>query len=356
MTFNAEILSKLFDKGIYVLGSPALSMELTLAYLKVVLKYKKPQVICILPSLNIQNVKSYQSISAIARLLSGIWAIKNYADRFRTAKDIFLIKNIPIAVFQSLNRVQRWNRFKSFGTMIYDYEQYGNVSIKNGSSIFQKETLEAGLTFGKGEATQYGMLILEQIIDVCKENNIELWIVRTPQTRTSMNEHLLAQIHEKYPFIKYADDLMNKQTQLQKIGLTIRDYGDSVHLNRQGMAKTSLYYASLLNERLGWKIVNDNFFAYIGESIEKIGKNKWRYTMKNMQKDVWYKFTLSEASKVIRIQDFSKQNYFDCDIDIYENPEFNVQVAMLAADTNDFDIKTSAEGIELFFMKYRRAG
>jgi hypothetical protein len=353
-TLDSEILSKLFAKNVYTIGSSMQAIEMTREYLRVILKYKKPQVILIpADSLSLERLKYDKSDRRIANFLSGTWVIKNRTDRFRISKELFSIKNILTGNFQLLNPVQKWNRFKHFGTISYTEGQYGNIRI--GGIVFQKDSLEDAPVFGKSEPTQNSLLTFEQIIKICEENDIELWIYFAPEIKSLMSEYSLTQIHEKYPFVKYADDLRIKEIQLQKIGLTISDYTDTTHLNKSGMVKASLFYAKLIQERLGWKIVDDNFFAYAGESIEKIGENKWRYTMKNMQKDVLYKFTLLEGSKVIQTQDFSKQNYFDCPVDILENPDFDVRVIMLPVGTTDFDDKiVLSKGMTLLFMKYHK--
>jgi hypothetical protein len=124
-------------------------------------------------------------------------------------------------------------------------------------------------------------------------------------------------------------------------------------LNRSGGIKITKYLAQLISQRTGWQM-NTNIFAYDGEDIEKIGDKQWRYIMKNMQTDVWYQFQLFNNGKVIKAQSFSKQNYFDCDIDILQNPKFSVEVIMLPAETTKFDNETIQKiGIIISFMKYR---
>jgi hypothetical protein len=118
--------------------------------------------------------------------------------------------------------------------------------------------------------------------------------------------------------------------------------------------KTTHHYAKLIQERMNWEIVDDNVFAYDGETIEKIGDKKWRYAMKNTQKESLYRFVLLDAKeKTLKTQDFSEQNYFDCDKNILADPKYNVEVTVLPAGTIEFDKETiNKVGMVLRFMKY----
>jgi hypothetical protein len=379
-TFDAYMLSKMFNKEIYTLACSGGDIDLLRENLKVVLKYQKPKIIIIdsyaLYHSSIENIEDntglmLNNFDGIINPIYKIEALYAYFHSYLPLKDI----PIEMFQFQLLRNTDIWKRWEwrwrwgNIKTNQYSYLSYNirdkvpfsSYGMLSDDSLFEKvkNNITVKQSIMQAENLEYpyfeqNLSVLKDIILIAKKNDIEIWIL-VPPGKTGRGYDQTKQLSEiiksQYRYVSHFDNLKDK---VDEIGLNPMDYFDDItHLNRRGMAKVTQYYANIIQERTRWEIADTDFFAYTGESIDKISNNMWRYTMKNMQSNAWYKFTLLKGKEIIKIQEFSKNNYFDCDVNILENSEYSVNVIILPAKTESFDEKTIEEiGMRLSFMKY----
>jgi hypothetical protein len=365
-TFDSYVLNQIFNRQIYTFAPGTQDLDITYQTLQILLKYnQKPKVIILasylLPRKNSERLKARE----LGLIVTNLDGINNFLFKLKASYWAVNAKDIPAAMFQLLRPTSTWSRWKKrnksdakFKTYDYLsqqqlYNSYGYMTyirIARTKSI----SVEAMIAESKNEPIKIpieNFIIFDKIVKLSRENNIEIWVYNNPNTNESIEyaNDLRKIMLDKFPYIKHFDIPAKN---IKEIGLTTKDYNDHNHFNRNGAIKMTIYYAKLINERLGWQM-NTNIFAYDGEQIEKIGDKEWRYTMKNMQTDALYQFQLRNNGKVVKTQKFSKQNYFDCDIDILQNSQFSVEVIMLPAETTKFDNETIQKiGMKASFMKY----
>ena len=95
--------------------------------------------------------------------------------------------------------------------------------------------------------------IIKDIVSICKENNVDLILVRTPQKDWTYEQHCevetLAQTFG-VPFIDY--NLL-----LDEIELESCDFSDVNHLNANGADKVSKHIGKYLEENYSFDVVED---------------------------------------------------------------------------------------------------
>ncbi|MDR3112064.1 MAG: hypothetical protein LBU55_02705 [Elusimicrobiota bacterium] len=354
--FDAELLSKMFDKEIWMLGIPQQNAQTLVENIKVLLKTKKPKIICLeAASFIIQD-----DVNGMF-LANNIDGIRNWKDKMRVSIATLKAKNY-LAILQLFRSPYKWKRWENFKERHYqhlysDFNSYGSKS----ASLISKDTLLckdwANVKLYDKSSIGYSVALisnkiplLKKIAELAQKNEVEIWLIEPPeiQSENKKVESYFKTIRNTVKNLKYCDNLKNN---ILEIGLLPNDYNDRYHLNRRGQIKSTKYYADIISKRTGWEIKNKYPFYYDWENVEKIEENKWRYTMKNMQKDVMYKFALlgKNKNKTVAVQEFSSQNYFDCKIDIFQNPEYDIEAIMLPVGSEKTNYYSSKK---LCFMKY----
>ncbi|MDR0822943.1 MAG: hypothetical protein LBN20_04085 [Endomicrobium sp.] len=333
-SYDTYMLSKMFNKEIYSLAIPSSGIDAAYASLKIALKYCSPKII-------ILSASTFSR--GLTHRVGGIWAgfdgISNY---FYKLQALYLErsskKNIPMGLFQLFrNPVNTWARWDKKRYALKFFDEYGNHHYFHN---YRGEFKPTRISLMK----RNDITTLRKIIDLASESGIEIWVYTPPSAKTEINEK--NKLLKENPEIKYYDDLIDNY---EEIGLNASEVAS--HMNYSGALKTTLYYAKLIQERTGWEIDN-SVFMWAGNKMDEIDNGKWRYTALNTQSDALYYFELIDNKKVIKTQGFSKQNYFDCEVDILKKPQYSVNVIMLPAGTTNFDARTiKTAGISLSFMK-----
>ncbi|MDR0485136.1 MAG: hypothetical protein LBH29_00235 [Elusimicrobiota bacterium] len=354
------VLSEMFNKNISVLGVPGTRMPLIYEALKIVLKYQKPKIV-IIDALSLFSNFNEIDNKALGHTLEMYDGIPNYFYKGSAFAALVSPAHIPLGLFQLFRQNYMWRRWNEIGKTKKKYDRFNGHRSVYGNHLWRKlyktdKSLEEMIKSAPDRNEDYfetNFKVFVEAAELCKQNGIEVWVFKIPDMwgNGAEQEKVIEKVsHLNY--VKYIDNFYGIE-KIRTLKLTIQDYGDAGHLNRSGVMKLTNYYAELIQKRTGWTIKN-GIFAYNGESIEQIGKNIYRYTMENMQKGVLYKFVLLDGkNKVLKTQDFSEQNYFDCEVNILEKPQYNVKAIMLPTDIKSIDHKTiKEEALELSFMKY----
>jgi hypothetical protein len=147
-------------------------------------------------------------------------------------------------------RTKSYNFSKEIGGYKFLIRNKTDSILKNTSSII----------FEKTELPIYNLRYLEKIIKLCKENNKQIFLVRSP-------------LHSKYPKLVNEGvfmELVKKRfscvdfLDFRKFNLGNSEFGDLSHLNYKGARKFSIWFNNLLEQGL---LRKDNKQKFIDEEI-----------------------------------------------------------------------------------------
>ncbi len=109
--------------------------------------------------------------------------------------------------------------------------------------------------------SKYGLLYLDKIIKLCKENKVNVYLVRCPVHSSwdrSNEPYFQKMVHGRYSQVPFLD--------FKNFPLPISDYGDRSHLNYLGAKKFSLFFNNLLENGL---LKKDNVQEFINTEMNK---------------------------------------------------------------------------------------
>ena len=260
---DPKVLDKELKINSFNSGSNGQIINQTYYNLIEILKYRKPKIIivdvnCFLRSRTLPNMygainhgQLYQNLSGMKFSINKIYSFLNTIN-----KDEY-IDAIPLFIKEKFN----WKRFrKPLNTYnSYGYDQMvqtkGFVAKKSNLTIEEYENFIAqrvltGIQFNPiPESLSY----LDKIVNLCKINNIELILLKTPTLRpTDINISLNKFLNN------YADknkvNLYNLGKKFDEIELIYTDYHDPSHISELGAQKISLYLSKVLLKDLDYII------------------------------------------------------------------------------------------------------
>lgn len=199
----------------------------------------------------------YSNNSIASSIDQQIWSNKyinfrypNYSAHMDIEERMLLIKRnlkaviiaTPITLKKQILRMinNNYNYVETTGG--YSYETKNNIEFK----------LIKPLIFDKAKMVEintvaiYNLYYLDKIIALCKERNVEIYLMRSPLHRNSLyltNENLFQSIKKKkFPDIEFLD--------FKDFPLTDDDFRDFDHLNYRGAKKFSLWFNRLLKNKV----------------------------------------------------------------------------------------------------------
>lgn len=334
-SLDAKVLSDTTGLEIRALSSSAQNMEQTLANLKVLLKYQKPERI-VLEVFAVQiNNKEEMQTEGLGKMLRNTDGIENYWYKLQSVLQTYWPKNIMTAMFQLTRPIDMWSRWTDFAhnkeyrvdaNGFQDRDTYALVT--KDMTAFAEEYIERYEQGNKGGMAEYSREAFEEFLAITQENGIEVWIYKGPTTRSSYADTMVTveEICKDYSHVTYIDDM---HREMNTIGLGQDDWYDTGHLNRVGSEKVTRYYGELLAQRMGITLNWDAPFAYYGETAEQTEEGKYRYTMENYSPDCLYKFVLRKNYKALETQEFSENNSFECDIELGTSENYRLDCIMI---------------------------
>lgn len=255
--FNPLIINQKSNIISYNLASDALLLPVTDLVLKESLKYARPKVIVLevyragfagpktksqkgfqLRALDFVSNFSLEKINRVGKLYKrdeffGAFStlIRNHTEW--NDQDYF---NLDRRVKTQKGREFYYNGYIGYNGIIKEsrkYKGFQNIPINRDSTITQVNNNTKRL--------------LNDFIDLAKQNNIEVLLVYTPDIRArSWNYHLFDELQ------RFADSknvgLLNLNDYYSEMNLDVLDFMDSSHLNNYGSIKTSNFLADYINE------------------------------------------------------------------------------------------------------------
>lgn len=196
----------------------------------------------------------------------------------------------------------------------------------------------------------YNELALREFLDLAQQHGVEVWLLKTPTFEdTFACRKTVWNIAQEYDCVTFCDDFSLK---MPEIGLEEMDFLDQGHMNLRGATKTTIYFAQLAEERLGWKRKSSVFY-YTGDSAELLPSGDiWRYTVLNGQEGAWYRFYVYQDDAVIIETDYAQQNYIDFAYDIFADQSYTIQAVMLPEDSPHVGERRPPDALVHTFMKY----
>ncbi len=245
-----------------VLGSPAQSIEVTLENLKVLLKYQKPRVIVLEANAVIDSTLAYLQDEKQGYLYDNLDGIQNYLYKVQVATRLLNPEDILQGTFQLLRPTEQWHRGRMIeknlkGIHQSDYDERGSRKLRE--VIQEPIDLESIQNFyvsnkSNTHTAQFSASTNEALIhflNLTKENGIEVWMIKTPTAKEEikfvegMNQ--IKNIARDYDHVTFIKDF---HTDIENIGLTVKDYYDKGHLNWNGAKKFTRYFIQTVKENM----------------------------------------------------------------------------------------------------------
>jgi hypothetical protein len=252
-TFDALFLSKIFGKRFYIFAVPRGPIDVFLEELKIILKYQKPQIIIIGADSLLRPTMQDKELNiewSVGRAMVIIDSINSYGDKIKFASAILSPSDILMGLFQILRQTNIWLRWvflklkivhpELFASEIYPRDSfasprmrqliknqrgsfayyylsnnimnaYGNapydrIALRNGTDFHELFKQEKSFSAEKN-VIKKNFVALKEIADICKNNDIRLWIVQSPSIMFSSMEveYIREQIQEYN--VEYFDNL-----------------------------------------------------------------------------------------------------------------------------------------------------
>lgn len=198
----------------------------------------------------LENVLLEFSNNSVSKSMDDwIWADKYLNHRFTFYSPFLensqfktLLLNNPISTIGNYLKSIVYNFWKIFRNDI-DYTKY--LGKYSGLERIMQESEKVSFEVqAVSPISEENLNYLEKIIALCKENEINLVFIRTPQHESCAelaNEPTFQKVYqERFSEILFLD--------LQPFPLTIKDFADVEHLNKNGAKKVSIFLNEILKE------------------------------------------------------------------------------------------------------------
>jgi hypothetical protein len=181
---------------------------------------------------------------------------------------LVLLKNNPLGIIKAqplATKKQLMFLLKNKKSIYEDYLIGNFVKLKTSrlDSILNFKKTNIKLDSINFKYSKYTFIYLDKIIDLCKNKNVELFLIRTPVHKTwnELNDEYFFQkiLKEKYSQIDFLD--------FKKFPLMNNEYYDQSHLNQFGAAKFSTFFNKLLEKGL---LQKGNKQEFINQEIDII--------------------------------------------------------------------------------------
>ncbi len=337
---DAQLMSELLNKDVYVLASNAQNMPMTLANLKTTLKCIKPEFIMIEEySIMIDSYNNLNNAS-LGMAYTNSDSINNLFDRYLNVKHYLNSDNILSSLFPILRSGDMYTRFTNEKTNLNDYinsDDYRNgTSFRKTFGTLKDETivnvynsyleLENKYKDVAGVVPKVNMDALIELLELTKKENIEVIFFKAPSLDWDNQSYIMydeiRNVLNNYEHVRYFE---NSIKNYEEIGLNKLDFYDEGHMSFTGCEKYSYYLANQVAELKGLNINNDTYV--IGQYYELID-NKYYYEIKVLNKQVdHYQFIITDKNGNEVLNEISNDNNFTCEYDVIKDDgEYDLKI------------------------------
>ncbi|MCI8341892.1 MAG: hypothetical protein HFE62_01550 [Firmicutes bacterium] len=286
--------------------------------------------------------------------------VDSYFDKFCILTKTVKWQNILEGMFQLCRPTNMWSRWNFKRNKTYrvsaDHGYTGGTLVTYASGTktvkeIEEERKEAYLNNKYKWIADYNQEALVEFFRITQKNDIDVILYKSPimQAEDAAVINNIFSIGKSYNNVKMCWDAC---CSMEKIGLSIDDFYDSLHLNKRGGEKFTYYFGNLFSESFDEDVDWNNVFAYRGESVRQLPDKSFEYSMDNYSKDTLYKFELYNKNDVIDSTDYSEKNSYICDIDVRESEEYSLYCYMISKKS--FNEERYAENIKNKFMKQNK--
>jgi hypothetical protein len=250
---------KLYDEyGItsYNLGCEQQNLLVSYYWLKEALKYQSPKAV-IIDTYMLQTYNNSEPLNTAESCTRKAIDYMRWGDvKFRAIKDICkhdTNQNIWSYYLTNLRFHTRWTWLNdsdfTFNEMKDHYELKGYIPlyISDGSSNYT--AFSSDINKGKNELNTLMVEYMQKIVNLCRKNNIELIMIKTPTTRTNIKWHNAVQNFADKNHVNFYD--LNENNKYQQLGFDFAtDMYDHGHSNVSGSIKITRYIGNMLQNQL----------------------------------------------------------------------------------------------------------
>lgn len=245
-SFQPNLLWEEYGMTSYALGSPSQSFVMSYFLLKEALNYQKPKVV-LMESYYIFSEKPYKSEEILRMAFDGMKYGEVKKEAVETLFPKLSLKEKVSWYIPFFKYHGRWEKLKAYDFHSKPYLRGGKLDTR----VYQNKNM--GLNVTEREIPDICLEYLNKIINLCKENGIELIVYATPYaTSAAAYEERMGPM---LALEKYLEEIGIPFLFLQKSGVAGLDYGtdfcDWAHLNLNGQKKVTSYLGSYLSEHYG---------------------------------------------------------------------------------------------------------
>mgnify|MGYP003369178400 FL=1 len=267
-TFDPEIFDNKLNTNSFQLGMPLQHPDSTYYTLKEVLNYQKPKIVVMEVYWDLlKNGFELNQVKTLFQVLNNETLKDEYIkEDFPLSEKIKY--NVNVLKYQADYFAYKGNEYnnkiknkfnvkdketkKQIGTEEYRSKGYVYSDYKMLQDEYNKTNQFKNLDGKNFEFSENQKYFLEKIINLCKENNIELIFVTAPIANVSMdyikNYNLIhdkvANFAKKHNIFYIDYNIINKQENL----LTNDNFRDDAHLNHSGVEIISNHFINILKE------------------------------------------------------------------------------------------------------------
>ena len=351
-SIDAQALSECLGKEIDILGSGSQNMEDTLAALKIVLAYEKPDIIILDVYAVCNDSKDELQNEKRGLLYNNLDGVNNYLLKVMGVSRTFKWNNVLDGTFQVFRPIYTWDRWsfqKSERTDTHGYTGRSSYAYGSGNiDDYVKEIKQIYTNNKMGSLTEYNLESFQRFLDITEKNEISVILCSSPTCEPSISERVnkVFELAEGYENIICMEDMGMHMANMK---LTIEDFYDLSHLNRRGAAKNTEYISDLLAKTCNLEKDWSRVFAYKSEKCEELEDGRYAYTMVNYSSDCLYQFRAISDGEIIERQDYSQNNTFITGFDIANN---NIEILCYMIPISEASLgDKSASRIGVKFLK-----
>lgn len=320
-TINPLVLYENYGICAYDFGSSSQPMNISALYLKEALKSQKPKVVAL-------EVNMMVGDSINSGYEAGLrWGLTDMPFSIDKCKCVYQsIGKIDADFFSYIFPVFRYhNRWKELSKTDYVYMSEDKTNYTKGYLETQQlvdRTLNFEQYSSEGEAwiDEKNLVYLDEMLQICQENNIELMLFKSPKENWHKYEtEAIRQIaaQRELEFVDYNELFFNHEIELD----IAQDFRDGDHLNDYGAEKISVHFGKYLQQKY-----------QLPDRRNGNTKNSWDEACFYKQRSGWQEFMAATTAKeclemiqddenyVIIVTD-SKDGMDDVEQWVYENKQ-----------------------------------
>lgn len=332
--------------GILACGNE--NLKIAVNDLKDVLKNKKVKVVVIDSCIALNGTSYPDGQSGV--LIEHNDGILDVADRIMANMYEISMKKWPEAMFQICRPTLTWSRWeKEVGREMTEdfgywplFEKNKEMVLNNYTPEMMKKDCEKVIEKVELPDEKENIRLINKLIDIAKKNGCEVWILGMPRLDEAYARKEYGQVLNVLQLAadRGAEECIELNLDVDKIGLEVTDFRDKRHLNANGARKTTQY---LIENYISPKFNSEikyPLYAVKDEQVVDSG-NMYKY-MLNTYGKCYFKFTYYKNNQAEKVWESSRVNFVLLENELTNNEKLFYEIS----ESENGDVLNSG-----YFMK-----